>query len=275
PKRILKFFIDKKYKHHKRIDGRIVFINYENIYLNTLAFRSEIEAYVKEEIFIIGKGEAVDIYLENLFLQTLISQPESAKSIYQNWSSKGKPWIPFIVPSVCRIMGVWGKLISPFNPISFTEQWEDAKVYPQHLNPEWGIDCIAFLYENNWWEDSVWVKTLQNGDGVLVVCQEEMSNWDAPNNNGEEEDLNEEEVRRVLLSELWKIPIIKFWTDIIMENIKNHGIGIWFLRLPHGDKFWAIEGSSTPYDYLRFLRELPEHIGKENEPDWALLKLNV
>ena len=173
PKRILQHFV--LYNHYKRIDGRPVFINYENIYPNTLAFRQEIEDYIGEEIFIIGKGESVDLYLANLLLETLLGQPEPVINIYRRLSDTGVSWSPFIiVPSLCRVMGIWGKQVQPFSEAVFRDQWRVAKQYPQNLNPEWGIDCLAFLYENNWWENTVWVPTVQNGEKVLNICKTEM-----------------------------------------------------------------------------------------------------
>ena len=75
--------------------------------------------------------------------------------------------------------------------------------------------------------------------------------------------------------ELIKLSTYDFYLKIVITNIKKYGIGKWFLTLPHGEEFWAIPGAPVTYNYKMFLNELMDHIGRKNEPDWILRKLNL
>ncbi len=84
--------------------------------------------------------------------------------------------------------------------------------------------------------------------------------------NGDNE-LDKEEIRSIVQNEIWKVPILDFWMGIVFENLNNGDP--WYHRLPHGAEFWH------GMNYPEFFEKLPQHLGKENEPFWAMLKLNV
>jgi hypothetical protein len=66
--------------------------------------------------------------------------------------------------------------------------------------------------------------------------------------------LSQEEIRAIVQEEIWKVPILDFWMGIVFENL---------------GEFWH------GMEYPEFFKKLPQHVGKLNEPNWALLKLNV
>jgi len=173
-KYLLKAILDRGYTNWLEIDGRIV-VNKPGAHSYTQQERDAIESYIGRQLFLLGVGDAADVQRDNLFLAVFINQPTSLDAKYSQWSASGKPWCPFFAPSINRNFGSpWNKVVQPFNETQFRAQWATYKKYPQNLPPQWGISRIGYLYENNCHEDCPWMKTTENGDAVLRICQEEM-----------------------------------------------------------------------------------------------------